>query len=188
MIHRCQGRDIHINQYGIGHDCQIIVRGSGPTLNCAKAMVKDIIEMEPSKTYPGSYKVFPIPSEHVSRGFPNSRHTNRDSYRHPTHPTQHPQDYTPEIRLRPVTAQQYSSVQTSLPYTPSQPYLGESYQALPPPQTHILKAATTADGRMCNYNKKTVPQINPMESSLVALSFDMFHLCTFWVLTHLYIS
>jgi len=42
-------------------------------LDSANAMFKGIIEMEPSNTYAGSHKFSPIPSEHASHGFPNSR-------------------------------------------------------------------------------------------------------------------
>jgi len=91
-----------------------------PALNSAKAMVKDIIEMGPSNTYPGCHKFSPIPSEHVSHGFPNSQHANRDSSRHPTHTTQHPQhSNVPQISYY----IQYFSAQSFLEYAPSQPYL-----------------------------------------------------------------
>jgi len=120
-------------------------------LDSANAMFKGIIEMEPSNTYAGNHEFSPIPSEHASHGFPNSRaaHQKRQlwtPYRHcPASPVP---PRAPEIILR------FIRRAVVLLYE-SEPYLGQSYQGLPPAPFQIWKAATTVEGRIYDCNKKT---------------------------------
>jgi len=145
-LQRRSGCDIQINQdVPIGHDCQIMIRGTRPAIDSTTTMLREIIEMGPCHPYAGG------------RGQDNGRpnpHAAGYQGRADGYASQHYQ--APSQSYVAPYAQQYQApvaLQQSYQAPYQAPYQG-GYVA-PPPPPMVWKTATAADGQTYYYNEST---------------------------------